>query len=150
MSVLRSPSIIQGGTHSDDRGQIKFVNEFDMSEVKRMYMTTPTIANPWRAWQGHKIEQKWFYCTRGRFEVYTVKPDNWENPSKDLEISMFELEDQSSKILHVPSGYINGFKSLQANSSIMIYSDFTVSESKADDFRYEVDYWNTKVFIKNK
>lgn len=148
MSIHKVPTAIQGGTYTDDRGQIRFVNDFDMSEVKRMYITTPAASNPWRAWQGHRREQKWFYCLKGRFEVYTIKPDNWDEPSKNAVITKFELEDQSPNVLHVPSGYINGFRSMEAGSSILVYSDFTVAESKEDDYRFDYDYWDTESTIK--
>ncbi len=135
------PSTIIGGVHKDHRGEIKFVNDFNMSEVKRMYITAPSNDTVLRAWQGHKKEQKWFYCIKGKFEIFTLKPNNWSNPSRELEVLKFELEESTSKVLHVPEGYVNGFRSLESGSSVIVYSDFTVEESNEDDFRYDQTYW---------
>ena len=76
--------IIEGGKFKDDRGEIRFVNDFDMTEVKRFYTIFHPDTSIIRAWQGHKIETRWFYCTEGIFDIRAVKIDNWGNPSDIL------------------------------------------------------------------
>ncbi|MCG9881030.1 MAG: hypothetical protein MH472_10575, partial [Bacteroidia bacterium] len=63
--------LIEGNIHQDERGGVRFVNDFDMSDVVRMYCIEPKVGVV-RAWQGHKIERKWFYVAKGRFLVKTV------------------------------------------------------------------------------
>ena len=135
------PKLSRGGNHKDERGTVKFCNDFNMESIRRMYTTTPSIENPIRAWQGHKLEQKWFYCSKGSFIIHLYKPVNWNTPSKDLKPLLFELNEFDSNVLWIPGGYINGFKSLKENSELIIFSDKALSDSQSDDFRYDVDLW---------
>ena len=68
MNQETSPKIIDGGVFSDERGTLQFVNNFDMSVVKRMYFTTHPSIDTIRAWQGHRIEKRWFFCVKGGFK----------------------------------------------------------------------------------
>jgi hypothetical protein len=52
------PILIDGGFFEDDRGRLDFVNDFDASEIKRMYFITNTMVDFFRGWQGHKIETR--------------------------------------------------------------------------------------------
>ena len=47
-----SPYIIKGEKYTDDRGSLEFFNNFDMSQIKRVYFTTHFDTNVIRAWQG--------------------------------------------------------------------------------------------------
>jgi hypothetical protein len=38
---MREIQIIEGGFHKDERGTIKFINNFDFKDVRRMYMIAP-------------------------------------------------------------------------------------------------------------
>ncbi|MGN6602877.1 MAG: WxcM-like domain-containing protein [Ginsengibacter sp.] len=135
------PQIIQGGTHTDERGKLVFFNEFDMARVKRFYVIEPAGASTVRAWQGHKKEEKWFYVISGSFKVVLVQPDDWESPSVELATEEFELAASKPQVLHVPGGYANGFRSLEAGSKIMVFSPFTVEESAGDDYRFDKGLW---------
>ena len=66
--------VIEGNFHEDSRGVIRFVNDYDMVKVVRMYCIEPKLGVI-RAWQGHKKETKWFYATKGSFLVKTMKMD---------------------------------------------------------------------------
>jgi len=136
------PCLIEGGEFQDGRGSIKFFNDFSMSEIKRMYLIEHRKTNLVRAWQGHKIEQKWFLVLSGVFHFIFMKPDNWEMTSKELNYFEFILTVNDSKILYVPNGFINGFKSLEENSKVIVYSDLTISDALSDNLKYEKDYWN--------
>lgn len=135
------PNIIQGGSYEDERGRLIFVNDFDLSEVKRYYIIEHPYLSVVRAWQGHKREQKWFQVISGSFLVSVVKPDNWENPSEDIESETFELKATENKVLHIPGGFANGLKALETNSRMIVFSDFSVNESKSDNFRYDSQLW---------
>lgn len=136
-----SIQLIDGGNHTDDRGTIAFANDFDLTPAVRLYRITHPDTSVVRAWQGHKKESKWFHCLEGTFLIKLIKIDDWGNPSLDLNIETFELKGSQSQVLHVPPGYASGFKALEKNSSIMVFSDFTVEESTNDDFRFEKNYW---------
>lgn len=141
ITVVQTISMINGGRHEDARGKIIFFNDFDMSKVKRFYMIEHPGTEVVRAWQGHQKEEKWFYVVDGIFKMVLVQPDNWRNPSAELQTEEFVMESTQQQILHVPGGYANGFKALQPKSKIMVFSSFTVEESGKDNFRYDKNLW---------
>ena len=68
--------------------------------------------------------------------------DNWEKPSKNLPVEKFIVTEKNPKIVHVPAGYANGFKTLVQDTKLIFFSTSTLEESKNDDFRYDSRYWN--------
>lgn len=135
------PKAIQGGNFSDYRGSISYVNDFSFEDIERFYIITNSKENPIRAWQGHKLDSKNFYCISGSFKIHFVKIDNWENPSKDLVIETIIVSEADSKIVHIPSGYANAIESLEANSKLISFSTLSLKDIKEDDVRYSSDYW---------
>ncbi len=133
--------IISGGEHVDARGKLTFFNEFDLKEVKRFYVIEPHDSNIVRAWQGHKLEQKWFYVLNGSFKIVLVKPDDWENPSDFLSADEYILTSTNLQVLYAPRGFANGFRALEMDSRIMVFSSFTVEESCDDDYRFDKEKW---------
>lgn len=133
--------IIKGSHHTDHRGTIRFVNDFTFDGIKRFYTITHPDTNIIRAWQGHKLETKYFYVTKGSFLINWIKIDNWEKPSLDLKINTHILSDQESEVLIVEPGHANGFKSLEPDSTMIVFSDMSLEESKSDDYRFPMDYW---------
>ncbi|NNK82461.1 MAG: hypothetical protein HKO92_05010 [Flavobacteriaceae bacterium] len=135
------PKLIEGGAFSDDRGTLQFVNEFSLSPIKRMYFTTHPITETIRAWQGHKIEKRWFFCVNGSFKVKLVDVDNWENPSTDCKVFEFVLKESKPQVLYIPNGYANGFKAIEKNSKLMIMSDYELNEIEDDQVRFDSNKW---------
>lgn len=133
--------LIKGSQHTDHRGTVRFVNDFNFDGIKRFYSITHPDITTIRAWQGHKLETKHFYVTKGSFLVNWIAIDNWEQPSKDLVINIHTLTDTQSEILIIPAGHVNGFKALEPNSILMVFSDRSLEETQLDDYRYEPDYW---------
>jgi len=123
--------VIEGNIHQDERGVVRFVNDFDMEKVVRMYCIEPKLGVI-RAWQGHKVERKWFYAAKGRFWVKTVEMDS-------LNKEVFELTSLESKVLEIGGGYFNGFEALEEGSVLMVFSDFSLEESKKDDYRETIE-----------
>ncbi|MFK7934780.1 MAG: dTDP-6-deoxy-3,4-keto-hexulose isomerase [Saprospiraceae bacterium] len=138
---MNDPTIVTGGRYEDKRGVIRFVNNFDMLPIRRFYQIQPINTNEIRAWQGHQKEQKWFHVTKGTFLIKGIKIDNWQQPSQSLKIWEFKLSAKNPQILHLPAGYVNGFQALSMQASIMIFSDKTLPDSIADDYRFPPDYW---------
>lgn len=135
------PTIIQGGIHQDERGKLSFVNDFDLTQVKRYYIIEHHDINVIRAWQGHKKEQKWFQVIGGSFQIALVQPDNWENPSDNLKVEKIILNANNNQVLHIPGNFANGFKALEENSKMIVFSDFTIEESTNDNFRFDNNKW---------
>jgi dTDP-4-dehydrorhamnose 3,5-epimerase-like enzyme len=135
------PLIIQGEQYKDDRGSISFVNSFLMDSVKRFYVITPQNTQVIRAWQGHKKEGKWFHVLNGSFLIVLIEIDNWEAPSENLNYQEFVLHADNNQILHIPNGYANGYKALENDSKLLVYSDATLSESANDDYRFDANRW---------
>jgi dTDP-4-dehydrorhamnose 3,5-epimerase-like enzyme len=139
--MLNKPSIINGGFFEDFRGRLDYLNDFDLSKIKRMYFTTNAGVGFFRGWQGHKIESRWFFCVNGSFEVKLVEIDDWDNPSTILESKIYILEEKKPQVLYIPKGYINGFTSLEESSKLMILSNFNLGENTNDDVRFESNKW---------
>ena len=136
------PFFIKGGIHRDHRGTLRFINGFQLERIKRFYVIKNDNTNTIRAWQGHRLETKYFYCIAGSFTIHLVLIDDWMNPSYDLPVFNYELNEETSEILVVPPGYANGIKSVKKNSQLLVYSDKTLEESGKDDYRFALNYWN--------
>ena len=104
--------ITEGGLFSDNRGTVAFVNDFDLSPIKRMYVISHPNTDIIRAWRGHKIERKWFFCTKGVFEIKVIEIDNWDNPAKDLLIKSHILNANKTQILAVREGCCTAIRAL--------------------------------------
>jgi len=76
--------LLKGAKHRDQRGIITYNNDFDASQIKRSYTIENASLDFIRGWQGHKIEQRWFACMKGKFEIRVIEVDDFENPSKNL------------------------------------------------------------------
>ncbi|WP_264531329.1 FdtA/QdtA family cupin domain-containing protein [Flavobacterium sp. N502540] len=136
------PKIIEGGSFSDHRGTISYVNDFSFVGIERFYIISNSSENPIRAWQGHKLDSKNFYCLNGSFNIHFIKIDNWENPSKDLLIETVFVSESDSKIVHIPAGYANAIESLEAGSKLMSFASLPLSGVSEDDVRYPSNYWS--------
>jgi dTDP-4-dehydrorhamnose 3,5-epimerase-like enzyme len=135
------PRIIEGQVFEDYRGSVSFVNDFKFNEIERFYIITNSEENPIRAWQGHKIDCKNFYCIQGSFRIHYVKIDNWESPSKDLVIKSELLIASESKILHIPNGYANAIESLENGAKLISFSTLPLDKISDDDVRYDINTW---------
>ena len=138
---LEEISILTGGQHFDERGKLSFFNDFDMTPVKRFYIIEPVDSKVLRTWQRHKIEQKWFFAIEGSFMVVILKPDSWGKPSESLELKEFILIAGAMQVLHIPGGWVNGFRAVENNSKLMIFSDFSIGDAVKDDFRFDKRLW---------
>ena len=136
------PFIINGDLSVDDRGELMFVNQFNMDLVKRFYVISNHKSGFIRAWHAHKIESKYVFIVNGTALISTVQIDNWDNPSNDLTVEKFVLTAKKPSILYIPSGYANGFKTLSTETKIIFFSTSTLKDSIDDDYRYDAHKWN--------
>jgi len=135
---------IQGGIAKDHRGQIRFVNDFDMSQVKRFYIIKNTDLDLVRGWRAHRLEQRWFYVLSGKFSVDVVKIDDWDHTSSDLPIEKIILDSTENKVLHLSVGYGTAFQALESNSELLVFADFGIENAQNDDYTYPLDYFKNR------
>ncbi len=134
------PKIINGNAHSDQRGILLYNNSFDTSEIKRVYFIENKDNSIIRAWQGHKIEQRWFSAVKGSFKIKLIAIDNWENPSINLVPITFFLNADKLDILHIPAGYVSSIQAIEEKSKLMVMANYVLGEIK-DEFRYLNTYF---------
>lgn len=134
--------VFQGNTFIDDRGVVSFINELNLKIWKRFYLVENHYPNYIRAWHGHKLESKLVIPVRGVTQVSAVEIDNWDNPSRSQATQSYFLSSSKPSAILIPGGYANGFKSLTADSKLIIFSSSTLDESTKDDYRFDWNYWN--------
>jgi len=135
-----TPLLLPGNKHSDPRGTLRFNNDFNAANIKRIYTIENKDTSFIRAWQGHAIERRWFSAINGKFEIKLIKIDNWENPAKKTNCTSYILDDVKLDILAVPKGYISSIQALEENAKLMVMSDYTLGEID-DEYRFDLDYF---------
>ena len=131
----------QGGSFTDNRGTLRFVNEKVPGNYRRFYLITQTDTTTIRAWQGHLQEEKAFYAIRGNFTIAVVNPSRFEEPGDDEIPDFFKLTEENNHFLRVPGGCYTSIKALTSNSTLLVLSTADLAESKADDYRQPVHKW---------
>lgn len=134
------PKIINGGISIDDRGSVRFINDFNFEKVVRFYQVENHKEGFVRAWHGHHKESKYVYVAKGSALVGAVPIEMMINKNID-ETKVFKtvLSSLSPKVLLIPKGYANGFKSLEEGTIIQFYSSLSLQDSLNDDIRFEHD-----------
>ena len=132
--------IFEGKKYEDERGIITFNNEFDASEIKRIYTIENHSSDFVRGWQGHKVEQRWFATMKGEFEISVIEIDDFDQPSKDLKISKYQLNDKSLTYLHIPSGHITAIQAKKEGSKLLVLANYALGEIR-DEYRFTLDYF---------
>ena len=123
-----TPKIITGNSHTAARGTLYYNNDFDASAVKRIYVIENVNTEIIRAWQGHKIEQRWFSAINGSFKIGLIKIDDWENPAKNLEMLTFTINADTLEVLHVPQGYVSSIQAMEVGSKLLVLADHLLGE----------------------
>lgn len=132
--------VLEGKRHEDARGIITYNNDFEASQIKRIYTIENHSTEFIRGWQGHKIEQRWFACMRGSFEISVIKIDNFQQPSKDLTVNKYLLKDKNLTFLHIPSGHITAIQAIEEGSKLLILADYALGEIQ-DEYRFPLEYF---------
>lgn len=129
-------TMMQGGIHIDERGVLRFCNDFDMSTVKRFYTIANSANQPVRGWIGHRKETKWFFPLKGTTTVRVEPMDGETLAAENAEVAKesFVLNSDKPSVLKVEPG--NWFCIEQdGNAEVMVFSDCKVGEYQNDDFR---------------
>ena len=134
------PTIIAGGCHADARGTILYNNTFNASPIKRVYFIQNTSTAFVRAWQGHRIEQRWFAAIQGSFTIRLIAIDNWDTPASNLHQFCFVLDTKKMDILHIPKGYVSSIQAHEDGAKLLVMADYQLGEVK-DEYRFDVNYF---------
>ncbi|MGB7526482.1 WxcM-like domain-containing protein [Sphingobacterium cellulitidis] len=134
-------NFIHGGISKDPRGQIRYVNEFDMKEVKRFYIIKNSDLELIRGWRAHKIEQRWFYVLCGSFMISIVKIDKWDKPDPSLVVENIVLDSEKNCLIHLPAGYGTAFKALENDSELLVFADHYLEDAHLDDYTFPPHYF---------
>lgn len=119
------PELINGGLHEDARGHLRFVNDFDLTPVKRFYTISNSAEHPERGWIMHKRETKWFFPLDG---ITVIKVDDEE----------FTLNANKPAILCVPPNHWFCITQYD-HAEVQVFSNCFVGEFPNDDFRRPID-----------
>jgi dTDP-4-dehydrorhamnose 3,5-epimerase-like enzyme len=136
--LINLPEILQAAAFHDHRGVLRAFDGFSLKPIVRMYAIESANTNIIRAWQGHFKECKWFYAASGSFEVQTIPIDSSGKPDSD-QLRRYILNAADSTVLAIPCGYLNGFKALEESSRLLVFSDFDLEVSKADEIRFSLE-----------
>jgi dTDP-4-dehydrorhamnose 3,5-epimerase-like enzyme len=142
MNQPELPRLMDGNLAVDDRGNVRFVNDFNFAGVQRFYAVENHERGFVRAWHAHRHEAKYVFVPSGAAIVAAVAIDNWETPDRSAPVHRYVLSAQKPAVLYVPAGYANGFKSLTSDAIVMFFSTATVEASRGDDVRYDAHYWD--------
>lgn len=148
--MIEGLKIIKGEKHIDQRGELSFVNDFDMSEVKRFYRIKNYDIDTIRGWRGHKIEQRWFHVLKGAFIVNLVEIDNWDAPSQHLKQATFKLDAKDMVVLHMPVGYASSIKAIENDSEMIVFGDYSIEHAPMDDYLFPVNYFKSSQNLLNE
>lgn len=129
-----------GNYHTDARGTLIYNNHLDLSEVRRIYFIENNSMAFARAWQGHKIEQRWFAAIRGSFLIRIIAIDDWDTPTVTLNQEIYTLKTEDFIVLHVPKGYVSSIQALEENSKLMVMADYKIGEIQ-DEYRFSANYF---------
>ena len=128
--MANSIKVINGGCHTDQRGTLRFCNDFDMGAAKRFYTVCNSAEQPRRGWIMHKRETKWFFPIKGKTTVY-VESDDVRSES---DYPFYTLDAAEPSVLQVPPG--NWFLIEQDGAAeVMVFSNCKAGEFPKDDFR---------------
>ena len=136
------PRLIDGEISTDDRGEVRFVNDFTFDRVKRFYVVSNFRPGFVRAWHAHRHEEKYVMVVSGAAVICTVKIDDWDHPSKDSEVHRYVLSAAKPAVLYIPNGYANGFMTLTPDAKLVFFSTASLDESLNDDVRFNARYWD--------
>ena len=134
------PKLLKGNSHEDSRGTLLYNNDFDARAIKRIYVIENKSTAIVRAWQGHKIEQRWFSAINGSFKIELIAIADWNRPNKKSERFEFVLDSKKLDLLHIPAGYVSSIQSLEESAKLLVMADFALGELE-DEYRYEADYF---------
>jgi len=144
--MIKKVKLITGEIFKDKRGNLKFINQFNLGEIKRFYQVENSNTKIIRAFHGHFKEAKFVWVVSGSILLCTVFLDHKKNPSKSGKVERFILKADNPQIVYIPPSFANGFRALETDTKVIFFSTSTLEESKKDDFRFPANYWGEEVW----
>ena len=132
--------LIKGGLAVDDRGSVKFVNDFDFTNINRFYQVENHRRGYIRAWHGHEREGKYIWVCAGSALVGATPIKS--KPGDLASVTKVTLSAQTPSVYWIPAGYYNGFMNLVENTILIFFSTSKLEDSEGDDIRQPYDMWN--------
>ena len=80
---------------------------------------------------------------KGEFEISVIEIDDFDQPSKDLKISKYQLNDKSLTYLHIHSGHITAIQAKKEGSKLLVLADYALGEIR-DEYRFTLDYFKNE------
>lgn len=133
---MKTAKLFQIEKFSDHRGELLFCNQVDDFLFKRFYMLFPSEELHVRAWQGHLHEEKIFFALKGEIKIVLIPILDLLN-NKFGKPEVYKLKATNPQLLFVPGGYLNGIQFNNLEGQLMVFSNFSLEESKNDDVRFE-------------
>ncbi|GAQ14814.1 hypothetical protein MODO_2506 [Myroides odoratimimus] len=124
----------------DNRGKLLFNNDLVLTEFKRLYIIENANSSIIRGWQGHRIEERLFCVSRGRFSIRVVKIDDFDNPSLALDSKEYILDANTFDSLLIGGGYATAIKALDNESQLLCFSNYLMGEIN-DDYKFDLETW---------
>ena len=138
------PEIIKGGISCDDRGEVRFCNDFDFKDVKRFYQVSNHSRGFIRAHHAHMNEGKYIYVAKGTAWICLMPLLSNEVGKLHLDenqLKLFVLSSTNPQVLYVPPGWSNGFQTLEEDTQILFFSTSTTEDSLGDDYRFPYEQY---------
>ncbi len=133
------PELIKGKIHSDNRGKVFHINNFNLSPIKRMYIIENINTEQYRGWKGHSIENRWFYCQIGEIEIQVTSLNSFKTMNSEMEI--FNLSESNLNVLFVPKGFATNIRQVKNKSRVVAMSDYFVAECDDDNLRWPSNFF---------
>lgn len=156
------PTIITGGIAVDERGELMYNNDIDLTDVRRFYIVRNHTKGFVRAWHGHMVEGKYVTVLQGAAVVGVVRlvldksfasiDERLNKPFIGKEPAhRFVLSAKNPKTLWIPPGYANGWMGLTDDTVVMYMSTHAYGDvCLDDDFRFPwfeangLEFWEIK------
>ena len=134
-------NLIEGGAHADQRGLVTYFNTFSAVRADRFYTVRANELHRVRGWIGHRTEHKWFTALAGSVAIAVVEPDDWQSPSRNLEVRQFRLSFDYPSLLHVPPGHATASMMLTPDALLGVFSTGKIEDVASDNYRFDEDLW---------
>ena len=136
ISKIEEPRVIKGDNSIDTRGVIRHVNNFDLSSIKRIYEIENISKTLKRGWKGHKIQNRWFLCSKGKIQIEVTDINFLENKNAKYKSVIYTLEHKTFDVLYVPKGYATKIQQKETRSRVLVFADFFI-DFELDELRWE-------------
>ncbi len=135
----KTTAFIERSRFTDARCYLQCVNNFTYQDICRFYKIRNSHTTFIRAWQGYKIEHKYFCVPEGSFDIAWVEVDDFDIRSPLMSNYVIFSSDKPG-ILSIPRSFASGIKALTPLAILTVYSNPDLSNLIKTDGRRIVRY----------